>query len=283
MPARFNAARHAVLESTRIFSGRRSKPLEILSSLRKLEKRGVLDKLRKIRQACNQVFRYAIVTGRAETNPASELASVLTPPKSVHYPHLLADDFPVFLQALAAYSSSLITRLATKILMLTGVRTIELRMVEWKEFDFDKRVWEVPVERMKMRRPHLVPLSDQVVASLREIQAVTGRYNLVFPGRNDITKPMSEASINQVLKRIGYHGKATGHGFRHTMSTILHEQGYNTAWIELQLAHVDKNTIRGTYNHAQYLEQRREMLQWYGDYVDRLVKNGTAVIIRKKA
>ncbi|WAT07381.1 tyrosine-type recombinase/integrase [Rouxiella badensis] len=248
------------------------KPLEILSSLRKLEKRGVLDKLRKIRQACNQVFRYAIVTGRAETNPASELASALTPPKSVHYPHMLADELPAFLQSLAAYSGSPITRLATKILMLTGVRTIELRMAEWKEFNFDKKIWEVPVERMKMRRPHLVPLSDQVVAALREIQAVTGRYNLVFPGRNDITKPMSEASINQVLKRIGYHGKATGHGFRHTMSTILHEQGYNTAWIELQLAHVDKNTIRGTYNHAQYLEQRREMLQWYGDYVDRLEK-----------
>lgn len=252
------------------------KPLEILSSLRKLEKRGVLDKLRKIRQACNQVFRYAIVTGRAETNPASELASALTAPKSIHYPHLLADELPDFLQALAAYSGSPITRLATRILMLTGVRTIELRQAEWKEFDFDKRVWEVPVERMKMRRPHLVPLSDQVVASLREIQAVTGRYNLVFPGRNDITKPMSEASINQVLKRIGYHGKATGHGFRHTMSTLLHEQGYNTAWIELQLAHVDKNTIRGTYNHAQYLEQRRDMLQWYGDYIDSLAK-GTVV------
>jgi integrase len=252
------------------------KPLEILSSLRKLEKRGVLDKLRKIRQACNQVFRYAIVTGRAETNPASELASALTAPKSIHYPHLLADELPDFLQALATYSGSPITRLATRILMLTGVRTIELRQAEWKEFDFDKRVWEVPVERMKMRRPHLVPLSDQVLASLREIQAVTGRYNLVFPGRNDITKPMSEASINQVLKRIGYHGKATGHGFRHTMSTLLHEQGYNTAWIELQLAHVDKNTIRGTYNHAQYLEQRRDMLQWYGDYIDSLA-NGTVV------
>lgn len=253
------------------------KPLEVLSSLRKLEKRGVLDKLRKIRQACNQVFRYAIVTGRAETNPASELASALTAPKSTHYPHLLADELPDFLQALAAYSGSPITRLATRILMLTGVRTVELRQAEWKEFDFDKRVWEVPVERMKMRRPHLVPLSDQVVASLREIQAVTGRYNLVFPGRNDITKPMSEASINQVLKRVGYHGKATGHGFRHTMSTILHEQGYNTAWIELQLAHVDKNTIRGTYNHAQYLEQRREMLQWYGDYVDNLELGGGVV------
>ena len=248
------------------------KPLEMLTTLRKLEKRGVLDKLRKIRQACNQVFRYAIVTGRAESNPASELSSALATPKSQHFPHLLAEELPKFLQALEAYSGSPITRLATRILMLTGVRTIELRLAEWKEFDLDKAIWEVPKERMKMRRPHMVPLSTQVVEALREIQVVTGRYSLVFPGRNDITKPMSEASINQVLKRIGYHGKATGHGFRHTMSTILHEQGYNTAWIELQLAHVDKNTIRGTYNHAQYLEQRREMLQWYGDCVDGLGK-----------
>ena len=145
------------------------------TTLRKLERCGVLDKLRKIRQACNQVFRYVIVTGRAESNPASELASALTPPKSVHYPHLSAHELPAFLGALAAYSGSPITRLATKILMLTGVRTVELRMAEWKEFDFDKRVWEVPVERMKMRRPHLVPLSDQVVAALREI------LNIVSP------------------------------------------------------------------------------------------------------
>ncbi|MDN4628080.1 tyrosine-type recombinase/integrase [Erwinia sp. PsM31] len=210
------------------------KPLEMLTTLRKLEKRGVLDKLRKIRQACNQVFRYAIVTGRAESNPASELSGALATPKSQHFPHLLAEELPKFLQALEAYSGSPITRLATRILMLTGVRTIELRLAEWKEFDLDKAIWEVPKERMKMRRPHMVPLSTQVVEALREIQVVTGRYSLVFPGRNDITKPMSEASINQVLKRIGYHGKATGHGFRHTMSTILHEQGYNTAWIELQ-------------------------------------------------
>ncbi|MBA0216961.1 tyrosine-type recombinase/integrase [Pectobacterium brasiliense] len=246
------------------------KPLEMLTSLRKLEKRGVLDKLRKIRQACNQVFRYAIVTGRAENNPASELASALPPPKATHYPHLLPDELPDFLRALSTYSGSKVTQLATRILMLTGVRTIELRQAEWKEFDFEKQLWEVPKERMKMRRPHLVPLSDQVINALQQLYTVTGRYNLVFPGRNDITKPMSEASINQVLKRIGYHGKATGHGFRHTMSTILHEQGYNTAWIELQLAHVDKNTIRGTYNHAQYLEQRRGMLQWYGDFIDGL-------------
>lgn len=118
-----------------------------------------------------------------------------------------------------------------------------------------------------MRRSHLVPLSTQPLDLLNELKIMTGNYRYVFPGRNDPNKPMSEASINQVIKRIGYGGKLTGHGFRHTMSTILHEKGFDSAWIEMQLAHVDKNRIRGTYNHAQYFEMRRDMLQQYGDFL----------------
>ncbi|ENW7725793.1 tyrosine-type recombinase/integrase [Klebsiella oxytoca] len=251
--------------------------VEMLNVLRKMEQRGVLDKLKKTRQACRQIFTYAIITGRAEHNPVSDLAGALKSPKQQHYPHLLVDQIPVFLRALSEYSGSTITRNATRLLMLTGLRTIELRASEWVDIDFDKGVWNVPAERMKMRRPHLVPLSTQVRELLEEIHQLTGRGKYVFPGRNDAGKPMSEASINQVIKRIGYDGKATGHGFRHTMSTILHEQGYNTAWIETQLAHVDKNSIRGTYNHAQYLDGRREMLQWYADYMAAL-ENGENVV-----
>lgn len=251
--------------------------VEMLNVLRKMEQRGVLDKLKKTRQACRQIFTYAIITGRAEHNPVSDLAGALKSPKQQHYPHLLVDQIPDFLRALSEYSGSTITRNATRLLMLTGLRTIELRASEWVDIDFDKGVWNVPAERMKMRRPHLVPLSTQVRELLEEIHQLTGRGKYVFPGRNDAGKPMSEASINQVIKRIGYDGKATGHGFRHTMSTILHEQGYNTAWIETQLAHVDKNSIRGTYNHAQYLDGRREMLQWYADYMQAL-ENGENVV-----
>ncbi|MCP6173984.1 tyrosine-type recombinase/integrase [Klebsiella pneumoniae] len=252
-------------------------PVEMLNVLRKMEQRGVLDKLKKTRQACRQIFTYAIITGRAEHNPVSDLAGALKSPKQQHYPHLLVDQIPDFLRALSEYSGSTITRNATRLLMLTGLRTIELRASEWVDIDFDKDIWNIPAERMKMRRPHLVPLSRQVRELLEEIHQLTGRGKYVFPGRNDAGKPMSEASINQVIKRIGYDGKATGHGFRHTMSTILHEQGYNTAWIETQLAHVDKNSIRGTYNHAQYLDGRREMLQWYADYMQAL-ENGENVV-----
>lgn len=270
-----------ILESLRKdifpFVGKRAitdiKPVDMLAVLKKLEERGVLDKLKKIRQACKQIFTYAIITGRAENNPVADLAGALKPPKQQHYPHLQRDELGGFIEALMGYSGSKITRTATFLLMYTGVRTIELRAAEWKEFDFSNNLWQIPKERMKMRRPHLVPLTSQVKAMFLDVKSITGRGKYVFPGRNDAGKPMSEASINQVIKRVGYDGRATGHGFRHTMSTILHEQGFNTAWIEAQLAHADKNTIRGTYNHAQYIDGRREMLQWYADYLDELAGN----------
>ncbi|EHG2693946.1 tyrosine-type recombinase/integrase [Salmonella enterica] len=246
------------------------KPITMLSVLKKMEERGVLDKLKKTRQACRQIFTYAIITGRAEFNPVTDLAGALKTPKQQHFPHLMPTQIGPFIHAVNTYSGSKVTRIATLLLMYTSVRTIELRASEWTEFDLDNDLWQIPKERMKMRRPHLVPLSRQVKSHLLELKEITGWGKYVFPGRNDAHKPMSEASINQVIKRIGFAGKVTGHGFRHTMSTILHEKGFNSAWIEAQLAHADRNTIRGTYNHAQYLDGRREMLQWYADYLDEL-------------
>ena len=246
------------------------KPLELLNVLRRMEGRGATEKAKKVRQRCGEVFRYAIVTGRAEYNPAPDLTSAMQGHESSHYPFLNAPELPAFFEALSRYSGSELVVLAARLLIITGLRTGELRGATWQEIDVDAAVWEIPAERMKMRRPHIVPLSLQAQAIIMRIQEMTGRYPYIFPGRNDPRKTMSEASINQVFKRIGYAGRVTGHGFRHTMSTILHEQGYNTAWIETQLAHVDKNSIRGTYNHAQYLDGRREMLQWYADYMDAL-------------
>lgn len=213
------------------------------------------------------MFRYAIATGRAEFNPAAVLSSALEVHQSNHFPFLNADELPDFLRALDSYTGSRLVQIATKLLMITGLITIELRAALWQEFDLDYVIWEIPTERMKMRKSHLVPLSTQALDLLNELKIMTGDYRYVFPGRNDPNKPMSEASINQVIKRVGYGGKVTGHGFRHTLSTILHEQGFNSVWIEIQLAHVDKNSIRGIYNNANYLENRNVMFQWYSDFI----------------
>lgn len=193
------------------------KPLELLAALQRIEKRGASELANKVRQRCGEVFRYAIVTGRAEYNPAPDLASALHSYDKQHYPFLNASELPEFLQNLLGYSGSIITQQASILLMLTGLRTVELRMAEWEEIDFDNAVWEIPLSRMKKKKPHLVPLSRQAVEALLKVKQLTGNYKYIFCGRNDVNKPMSEASVNMVLKRIGYDKKATGHGFRHTM------------------------------------------------------------------
>lgn len=246
------------------------KPLELLEVLSIMEKRGVTEKLKKVRQRCGEVWKYAIITGRAEYNPAPDLASAFIPHQRENYPYLLADELPEFLSSVDKYQGSQIVRTALNILMLTGLRPGELRKSEWSFIDFESRTWKLPEKIMKMGRVHVVPMSDQVISLLRQIQPISGDYQYIFPSRTNYKKHLSEMAINTMIGRMGYRGRATGHGFRHTMSTILHEKGFNTAWIELQLAHVDKNSIRGTYNHALYLEGRREMMQWYADYIDEL-------------
>ncbi|QCJ69678.1 integrase [Providencia heimbachae] len=242
-------------------------PLELLAVLQKIEKRGALEQASKIRRRCGEVFRYAVITGRAKYNPAPDLSGAMNKPETKHFPFLQESEIPDFVKALNNYQGSKITKYATQLLMLTGVRTVELRFAEWSEFDFENALWEIPKERMKKRRPHLVPLSPQVLEILDKLKVISGNYSLLFPGRNDARKPISDASINKVIAKIGYKGRLTGHGFRHMMSTILHEKGFDSAWIELQLAHVDKNSIRGIYNHAQYIERRKNMLIWYSFFI----------------
>ncbi|WP_288077150.1 tyrosine-type recombinase/integrase [Pseudomonas sp.] len=249
------------------------KPMQWLQVFRRIESRGALEKLRKVRQRCQEVYRFAIATGRAEYNPIADIGGALQTPTTRHYPFLPIEEIPELINSIHACPGHDVVKIATRLLILTGVRTAELRGAPWSEFDLNNALWLVPAARMKMRRAHLVPLSKQAVAALHELESITGGYTLAFPGRNDPAKPMSEAAINQLLKRSGYDGRATGHGFRHTMSTTLHERGYSSVWVETQLAHVDKNSIRGTYNHAHYLEGRREMLQWYADHLDILQRS----------
>lgn len=180
------------------------KAKEMLDLFRRMEKWGALDKLKKTRQACRQIFTYAVISGRAEHNPVSDLVGVLKAPKQKHFPHLSVEELGKFQRQLEQYSGSKITQTVTQLLMLTGLRTIELRSAEWTEIDFEKRLWQIPVAGMKMKRPHMVPLSDQALRLLEELKVMTGGFRFIFPGRNDSRKSMSEASINQVIKKIGY-------------------------------------------------------------------------------
>lgn len=244
------------------------KPLEMLNCLREIEHEGKLETLRKIRQICVQVFAYAIVTGRATSNPADYLNTALLPPERGTNRSLTVEQLPAFMRDIQ-HSVHFMAK-ATRLLMLTGLRTVEMRLGRWEEVDFNKAVWEIPKERMKKRRPHVVPLSRQALGLLVELKAEADRKHspFILPGAHRADQPRDRHCIDDFLRQTGWHDHTTPHGFRHTFSTLTHDAGFNSAWIELQLAHVDKNSIRGIYNHALYLEDRRTMMQWYADTLD---------------
>ena len=246
---------------------------ELLIPLRVVEKSGALDLAQRIMQSCGQIFMYAIATGRAERNPVPDLRGALKTPVKTHLAHLKADDLPDYLQKLEAYDGAPETKMALKMLLLTFARTTELRAAEWTEINLDKAEWRIPAERMKMRDPHIVPLSNQAVAVLRDLQKRTGKRQYLFPNQQKPDKFMSENTMLYALYRMGYHSRTTGHGFRSTASTILNENGFLPDVIERQLAHCERNKVRAAYNHAQHLPERRKMMQWWADYLDGVAKN----------
>lgn len=251
--------------------------LDVLEALRELEAKGVLDTMRKVKQVVEKVFMYAIATGRAERNPVPDLRGALKTPVVKHRAYLAEADLPVYLQKLENYDGSVQTRLALRLLLLTFVRTTELRAAQWNEIDWDKAEWRIPAERMKMKELHIVPLSRQAVAAFRELELLTGNRPYVFPNEHNPSNFMSENTMLYALYRMGYHSRATGHGFRSTASTILNENGFRPDVIERQLAHGERNKIRAAYNHAQYLSERQEMMQWWADHLDRLAEKNQPV------
>ena len=196
---------------------------------------------------------YAIASGRADRNPIPDLRGALKTPVVKHHAFIKESELPEYLQRLDAYSGGLQTKLALRLLLLTFVRTKELRAAEWKEVNWDKAEWRIPPERMKMKELHVVPLSRQAIATLRDLEMLTGAGQYFFPSRNKPGACMSENTILFALYRMGYQSKATGHGFRSTASTILNEHGFRAEVIERQLAHNERNSVRAAYNHAQYL------------------------------
>jgi len=251
---------------------------ELLACMRRVESRGKLGTAHRALQVCGRVFRYAVATGRAERDPSGDLRGALPPVKEKHHasftdPNSLAG----LLRAIDSYDGSNVVRSALRLAPMVFVRPGELRAAEWKEFDLDASEWRISAERMKMRAQHIVPLSRQAVAILRDMEPVTGAGRFVFPSPRTAKRPLSDNSMLAALRRMGYEqGVLTVHGFRSTASTLLNEQGWNPDAIERQLAHSERDGVRAAYNYAEYLPERRKMMQAWSDYLDTL-KIGASV------
>jgi integrase len=256
---------------------------ELLAVLRRVESRGANETAHRALQVCGRVFRYAIATGRAERDPSRDLSGALAPIQERHFASI-TEPLAVgeLLRAIDAYKGAFVTRCALRLAPLVFVRPGELRAAQWAEFDFDKSEWRIPASRMKSRVQHIVPLSTQAVAILRELQPLTGRFPFAFPSVRSRFRAMSENAVTGALRRMGYTGQdMTGHGFRSMASTLLNEQGWNRDAIERQLAHGERDAVRAAYNYAEHLPERRRMMQAWADYLEKL-KNGSGDVGRSQ-
>jgi integrase len=240
---------------------------ELLAIIRKIESRDALELAHKAIQTTSQIFRYAIATGRAERDPAPDLRGALKTRTVVHMKRVSESELPELMKSIEAYDGDYQMRLALQLMSLTFVRTSELRFAEWAEIDEKKREWKIPAEKMKMRTPHIVPLSTQALEVIARLREVNGGGQYLFPSRSSRKKPMSENTILYALYGMGYHSRMTGHGFRGLASTVLNEHNFNRDWIEHQLAHSERDGVRAVYNHAEYLPEHRKMMQWSGEYL----------------
>ncbi len=230
-----------------------------------------------LRNWCSAVFRYAIMHDLADHDPAAALKGLVKRPPVRHNPPLKKKEIPALLAKLETFSGFETTKIAVRLLLLTFVRTGELRGARWEEFDLDTALWTIPKERMKKRREHVVPLSKQAIEQLRQLQGWAGNREYLFPNHRNPKNHMGPTTINRALNVMGYGGKLSAHGFRSTASTILNELGYRPDLIEKQLAHTDSNQVRASYNQAQYLEERRKMMQDWANLIDQLVSGSNVV------
>ena len=259
---------------------------EFLSVGRRIESRGAVESAHRILQNCGQVMRYAIATGRAERNPVADLKGALPPSAERHHPAITeAKAVGALLRAMDGYSGGLVAKSALRLAPLVFVRPGELRHAEWAEIDLDNAEWNIPAAKMKMRLPHLVPLSEQAVAILRELHPLTGRGQYVFPGGRSPRRPMSNNAINAALRRMGFDKDTmTGHGFRAMARTVLDETlGYRPDYIEHQLAHAVRDPNGRAYNRTAHLAERRKMMQGWADYLDSLRADTATVLPFKRA
>ncbi|MGB5232968.1 MAG: integrase arm-type DNA-binding domain-containing protein [Desulfoprunum sp.] len=255
---------------------------ELLSVLRRIEAKGTLETAHRTQQNCGQVFRYAVATGRAERDPSGDLRGAIPPSPSKHMatitdPKAIAG----LLRSIESYRGSIVTRCALRLAPLVFVRPGELRHAEWSEVDLEVAEWRIPAEKMKAGVVHIVPLSRQAQEVLYEIQPLTGDGRYVFPSPRTGSRPMSSNAVLSALRRMGYEkDEMSGHGFRSMASTLLNEQGWNRDAIERQLAHAERNSVRAAYNYAEFLPERKKMMQAWADYLDSLKEVGKIIPLR---
>ncbi len=254
---------------------------EILACLRRLEGDGHLETAHRALQNCSRVFRYAVATGRAERDPAADLRGAIPPAAEKHLasytdPRKIGE----LLRAIDSYDGSPVVRCALRLAPLVFVRPGELRAAEWSEFNFEACEWRIAAGRMKMRQQHIVPLSTQAIAVLREIEPITGEGRFVFPSPRSNLRPLSDNALLSALRRMGFEqGAVTVHGFRSTASTLLNEQGWHRDAIERQLAHGERDAVRAAYNYAEHLPERRKMMQSWADTLDSLRSGATVITL----
>ena len=245
------------------------KPIEVKHAVAKIEKAGSADTAARVLQRIKAVYRWAVVHERIDTNPMLDLvpSEMLKPHVVTHRPALEDHQLPEFLNKLDRYGGDPHTVGAMRLLLLTAVRPGEVRGARWSEFDLEHALWTIPAERMKMRQEHRVPLSSQALELLQHIQGYTGGLDLVFPSPFKPKQPLSENTLNGMLRRMGYE-QETAHGFRALFSTVANESGWNPDVIERQLAHVERNQVRAAYHRSTYMEERARLMQWWADYLD---------------
>lgn len=246
---------------------------QVILAVRKVHERGARDIAGRALNTCDSIFRYAIVHGLCKQNPVAGIKprDILPAHRTVNHARVSQEDLPQLIRDMSNYQGTLYTRSALMLMALTFVRTSELIQARWSEFDIEKARWLIPAERMKMRRAHIVHLAPAALKILAELRQHNERSSdLVFPSETKKGACISNMTVLTALYRMGYKGVMTGHGYRGVASTILHEHGFNTVYINAQLAHKDKDQVSSAYNHAQYLQQRKEILDWWAEYVDAL-------------
>jgi integrase len=262
---------------------RRVTAAHLLEIVRRVEGRGAETVALLLRQWASAIFRHAVATLRADYDPAAALKGAIERPKIRHHKPLSPDQIAAFLKALDSYGGYRTTVIALRLMLLTFIRTVELRAAKWAEIDLDGAEWRIPAERMKMRELHIVPLSQQAVELLRELHTYTGGRSLLFPNYRNPRAYMTATTLNRALERMGLNGKDSvgfsAHGFRATASSILNELGFRSDVIERQLAHAERNKSRASYNQAEYLSERRAMMQQWADLIDEMGKGERRVVL----